>query len=29
MDRRNFLKLASTVGLSVVSPVVYGERGLK
>jgi len=29
MDRRNFLKIASTVGLSVVSPVVYGERGLK
>lgn len=29
MDRRNFLKLASTVGLSVVSPVVYGERGIK
>jgi hypothetical protein len=29
MDRRNFLKLASTVGLSVISPVVYGERGLK
>lgn len=29
MDRRNFLKLASAAGLSVVSPVVYGERGLK
>ena len=29
MDRRNFLKLASTVGLSVISPVVYGERGIK
>lgn len=29
MDRRDFLKLASAAGLSVVSPVVYGERGLK
>lgn len=29
MDRRNFLKLASTVGLSVVSPVAFGERGIK
>lgn len=29
MDRRNFLKLASAAGLSVVSPTVYGERGLK
>jgi len=29
MERRNFLKIASAAGLSVVSPVVYGERGLK
>lgn len=29
MDRRDFLKIASATGLSVVSPVVYGERGLK
>lgn len=29
MDRRNFLKLASATGLSVVSPVVYGDNGLK
>lgn len=29
MDRRDFLKLASAAGISVVSPVVYGERGLK
>jgi len=29
MDRRNFLKLTSAAGLSVVSPVVYGERGIK
>jgi uncharacterized protein (DUF1501 family) len=29
MDRRDFLKIASAAGLSVVSPVVYGERGLK
>lgn len=29
MDRRNFIKLASAAGLSVVSPVVYGERGIK
>ncbi|MEM7154751.1 MAG: DUF1501 domain-containing protein [Myxococcota bacterium] len=29
MDRRDFLKLSSAAGLSVVSPVVYGERGLK
>jgi uncharacterized protein (DUF1501 family) len=29
MDRRDFLKIASAAGLSVVSPVVYGEKGLK
>ncbi|MCA9707173.1 MAG: DUF1501 domain-containing protein [Myxococcales bacterium] len=29
MDRRNFLKLASAAGLSVVSPTVYGEFGVK
>lgn len=29
MDRRNFLKLTSAAGLSVVSPVVYGEYGIK
>jgi uncharacterized protein (DUF1501 family) len=29
MDRRDFIKLASAAGLSVVSPVVYGEKGLK
>ncbi len=28
MDRRDFLKIASAAGLSVVSPVVYGEKGL-
>lgn len=29
MDRRDFIKLASAAGLSVISPVVYGEKGLK
>jgi uncharacterized protein (DUF1501 family) len=29
MDRRNFLKLAGAAGISVVSPVVYGEFGVK
>lgn len=29
MDRRDFLKVASAAGLSVVSPVVYGENGIK
>ncbi|MCX4246133.1 DUF1501 domain-containing protein [Paraliomyxa miuraensis] len=29
MDRRDFLKLASAAGISVVSPVVYGEYGIK